>query len=271
MPPDRDQRAQLADLQRDIFARITGLPVGQASCAAEHVVGDGRAGVEERLQVYATMYRLRVAEALESQFPRIARALGPDAFGEAAVAFVAAVPSRNPSLRWIGRGFPDWLAANHADATTLAPLARLEWARADVFDLADQPALTVEALRSLPPNAFADLPLRLIDAHRFVDAGAATLAVWAQLREDGQGDGDASAAQDAGGGTLVWRQDVAVYHRGLTGDERAALESVAAGTTFGRVCERLGDGLTDEEAAARAFAWLSTWALDGLLAARENS
>ncbi|MES1164399.1 MAG: hypothetical protein ABUR63_01475, partial [Verrucomicrobiota bacterium] len=144
-----------------------------------------------------------------------------------------------------------------------------EWARADVFDLADQPVLTVEALRGLPPDDFARLPLRLIDAHRFVDAGAATLGLWTELRDEAQVDALAGALQDAVGGTLVWRQDVAVYHRGVAADERAALDAVAAGTTFGLVCERLAAGLTDEEAAARAFGWLSTWALDGLLAHRD--
>ncbi|MFL5306508.1 MAG: putative DNA-binding domain-containing protein [Polyangia bacterium] len=263
MRPEGDR---LAQLQKDLFARITGLPVGDASRAVARVIGDARAGADERVQVYANMYRLRVAEALESQFPKVARLLGPDAFGDAAVAFVAAVPSRDPSLRWLGRGFPDWLAANRRDQQDLVALARLEWARADVFDLADQPVLTVEALRGLAPDTFADLPLRLIDAHRFVDAGSATLALWSRLREEGQGDARVDAPQDAGGGTLVWRQDVAVYHRGLGADERATLESVAAGTTFGLVCERLAAGRTDEEAATRAFGWLSTWALDGLLA-----
>jgi hypothetical protein len=261
MPPDA-----LARLQADLFARITGLPVGEAARAAERVVADGRGDAEDRLQVYATMYRLRVAEALESQFPRVARDLGPEAFGEAAVAFVADVPSRHPSLRWIGRGFPAWLA-NRGDRADLVPLARLEWARADVFDLADQPVLTVDGLRGLPPEAFAGLPLRLIDAHRFVDAGADALALWARLRDDAAADDREGGAQGAGGGALVWRQDVAVYHRGLDADERAALESMAVGTTFGLVCERLAAGRTDEEAATRAFGWLSTWALDGLLAA----
>ena len=271
MPPDRDQRAQLAESATDIFARITGLPVGQASRAAEHVVGDG--GPARRSACRST--RRCTACGSRRRWSRSSRgSLGPSgltAFGEAAVAFVAAVPSRDPSLRWIGRGFPDWLArrtrgrnrAGTDGAARVGARGRVRPRRPTGADRRSPAVAAAERLRR--PTAAADRRAR------FVDAGAATLAVWAQLREDGQGDGDASAAQDAGGGTLVWRQDVAVYHRGLPSDERAALESVAAGTTFGRVCERLGDGLTDEEAAARAFAWLSTWALDGLLAAQENS
>ena len=229
------------------------------------MVGDARAGAEERVQVYATMYRLRVAEALESQFPRVARALGAGRVRRSGRRFRGR-QSRRAIRRCagLGRGFPDWLAGNRARACrSWSPLARLEWARADVFDLADQPALTVEALRALPPDAFAELPLRLIDAHRFVDAGRADAGAVGRAARGRPGRPGRGRAADGRGGTLVWRQDVAVYHRGLGADERAALESVAAGTTFGLVCERLAAGRTDEEAAARAFGWLSTWALDG--------
>ncbi len=257
MPPE-----DLARLEADLFAAITGLPVGDAGRAAAHVVGDGRGSAERRVQVYAAMYRLRVAEALESQFPRLARLLGPEAFGAAAVAYVAEAPSRHPSLREIGGGFAAWLARDRPRDSRLAWLARLEWARVEVFDRADEDVLTVEALRRLPPERFAALPLRLVGAHRFVDADAAVLDLW---RRSGEGAEDPPAESDASGGALVWRQDVSVYHRGLGAAERGALEALAAGTSFGAVCDRLAAGRSDEEAGAQAFAWLSTWAMDGLL------
>ena len=258
MPPET-----LARLQADLFAAITDLPVGDAARAAGHLVGDARASAERRIQVYANMYRLRIAEALESQFPRLARVMGADVFGATAVAFVAAVPSRHPSLREIGRGFAAWLAADETHAH-LAPLARLEWARADVFDLADEEVMVVDALRALPPERFGELPLRLVEAHRFVDADAATLDLW---RRSGDAPSEKADPIDASGGALVWRQDISVYHRGVSAPERAALEALVAGTTFGAICERLAAGRDDAEAATQAFTWLSTWALDGLLVA----
>jgi hypothetical protein len=244
----------LAAQQAALFARITGLPVGDAARAASLVAGDARASGEERLQVYATMYRLRMTEALESQFPRVAAALGPEDFGRAAAAFVGEVPSRQPSLRDIGRGFPAWVARARPDWPALAGLARLEWARADVFDLADERPLSVEALRARPADRFADLPLRLIGAHRLVDLDAGALALW-----------DASFAGDPSGGALVWRRDVTVYHRPLPAAERAALEAASGGAIFAAICEQLSVGRSDEQAAAQAFSWLSTWAADGLL------
>ncbi|HXJ22644.1 MAG TPA: DNA-binding domain-containing protein [Polyangia bacterium] len=250
MPPD-----ELAGQQAALFARITGLPVGDAARAASFVVGDARGSAERRLQVYATMYRLRMAEALESQFPRVAARLGVEEFGRLSVAFLADFPSRHASLRELGRQLPAWLAAARPDQPALAGLARLEWARDDVFDLADQRPLAVETLRALPPERFAELPLGLIDAHRLLDLDATAFALW----------DEAPAERDARGGALVWRQDVTVYHRALGASERTALDAVARGTRFGTICEQLAIDRSDEEAAAQAFAWLSTWAIDGLL------
>jgi hypothetical protein len=65
---------------------------------------------------------------------------------------------------------------------------------------------------------------------------------------------------------LVWRQGIAVYHRALESSERAALERAARGVPFGLVCDSLSAAGDAETAAARAFAWLSTWLADGLLA-----
>jgi hypothetical protein len=202
------------------------------------IVGDARASAQQRLEVYAHMYRARMIEALESQFPRLAAQLGPDAFADLCAAYVADEPSTHPSLRRVGERLPAWLAAHRPDDTAAAPLARLEWARADVFDAADEPVLTLDQLRAWPANRFAELPLLLIAAHR--------------LTRDAR---------------LVWRQGTTIYHRTVDDAERAALLLVSEGTRFGVVCESLllAPDQNEPDAVARAFTWLSTWVTDGLL------
>ncbi len=64
---------------------------------------------------------------------------------------------------------------------------------------------------------------------------------------------------------LVWRQEIAVYHRAVDPEERAALALVSTGSRFGVLCDALSAAHGDETAAALAFAWLSTWISDGLL------
>ena len=280
MPPDdrdRDREAgsSLAATQAALMSLITGQPArGLPRSAESLVVGDGRADAAGRVHVYAHMYEARLLEALESQFPRLARHLGGKGFAAVALAYTSEQPSRNPSLRFIGQRLPAWLERSHPERPWLADLARLEWARADVFDAADEETLSLEALRVLPPQELAALPLRLIRARRVVLSDHALAAFWTQIgggdpavdiASDGVGEPPAASEGDAGEWLLVWRQETVVYHRAVAADELSELEKVDAGTTFGAVCERLFEILPASEATTRAFTWLSTWASDGLL------
>ena len=92
--------------------------------------------------------------------------------------------------------------------------------------------------------------------------------LWDGLAPDGadlSGVPPASPEADPHATLLVWRQEIAVYHRAVDSEERAALALVSAGSRFGAICDLLSAAHGDEAAAAQAFAWLSTWISDGLL------
>src|SRR5262245_3186856 len=100
-PPALPAPRALVERQAAVLAFITGRDAKSDDGGADaiaFVVGDARAGAEARLAVYAHMYRARIVEALESQFPRLARLLGGEGFAELAAAYVASEPSRHPSL-----------------------------------------------------------------------------------------------------------------------------------------------------------------------------
>ncbi len=269
MRPERAPRPSLAAVQAALLSRITGQELGAPAWDTTSLIqGDARASAEERLAIYSFMYGARFVEALESQFPRLARQIGADAFADLTANYTAARPSRHPSLRELGRALPGWLAAQQPDTPALAALAALEWARADVYDLADEPAMTLEALRAFPPERFGELPLKLIAAHRFVEVERGTEALWDGLAPDaGETPDLLPASPQAGPGAtlLVWRQEIAVYHRAVDPEERAALALMSSGSRFGVICDALSAAHGDETAATRAFAWLSTWISDGLL------
>jgi len=255
----------LAAAQSALLSLITGgTPAMEPG--EQLVAGDDRASAGARIAVYAHMYRARLAEALTSQFPRLARALGPETFGQLAARYAGEHPSRHASLRFLGQHLPGWMAANHDGAPTDVGLARLEWARADVFDLVDEPTLTADAVRAWAPARFAELPVRLVEAHRLVTVPAGTAARWDALTDDG--DGEASgpgAAETAPEALVVWREGAAVYHRLVDADELRALELAARGTAFGPLCEGLLSTHDEESAVTKAYGWLSTWLADGLL------
>jgi hypothetical protein len=269
MRPERAPRPSLASVQAALLSRITGQALGLPALGAASLIrSDARASAEERLAVHAFMYRARLVEALESQFPRLARLMGAEAFADLTADYVAVWPSRHPSLRELGRALPRWLTTERTAAPSLASLASLEWARADLYDLADEPVLTLDAARAFPAERFGELPLTLIAAHRFVEVDRATEALWDALAPDAAALPGASSPSSAAGldaTLLVWRQGIAVYHRAVDSEERAALALVAAGSRFGTICDLLSAAPGDETVAARAFAWLSSWIADGLL------
>ena len=265
-----------------LLAHITTGHGGDAESlpdATALVIGDTRASAARRIHVYQHMYRARIVEALEAQFPRVARWLGAEAFTRLGAAYIADEPSRHPSLRFLGRRFPDWLASRapaEARPDALADLARLEWAREDVFDAVDEPTLTIDVIRASAPDRFGEIPLRLVAAARRVRLARPVAALWDAIGPTARevdpsildAVAEANAARETGGESLlVWRQGITVFHRATDAAESAALDTIAAGTTFGAVCEALSRDSSEEEAAAQAFAWLSTWTADELLVA----
>jgi hypothetical protein len=274
------RQRRLPATQTALLAMITDpAPHPFTPPAGALVVSDARASAEERVQVYAYMYRARIAEALQSQFPRLARLLGGEAFAKLAFAYVTDHPSRHPSLRFLGAELPEWLDSRQRNAS-LSDLARLEWARSDVFDAIDEPLLTVDALRAWPLDQFLRLPVKLVSAHRIVTVDFAIAAWWEQIggaADTGAGDCEHACApldvqvmpaeHAAGESLLVWRQGPAVYHRVLEDGERAVLELAAAGTTFGAICDALPSWRSTDEASVQAFSWLWSWTTAELLVA----
>jgi hypothetical protein len=295
--PAQPRPRLLPSTQTALLAMIADAAPHRFTPAADAlVVSDARASAEERVQVYAYMYRARIAEALESQFPRLARLLGADAFAALAFAYVTDHPSRHPSLRFLGTALPDWLERKHG-SLGLSDLARLEWARSDVFDVIDEPTLTVDALRAWPLDAFMALPVKLVAAHRLVTVDFAISSFWERIGAAPEAVVDASEGASAeepledcstdcrhgetspvdteleapdspaGESLLVWRQGAAVFHRVIADAEREALELAVAGTTFGAICETLPSWRSTDEVSTQAFTWLWSWTTADLLLA----
>jgi hypothetical protein len=228
------------------------------------VVGDAQASAAERIAVYAFMYRARLVEALESQFPRLAKSVGSESFTELAHGYVDEHPSIRPSLRFLGISFADWLSRRRPEQI-LADLAKLEWARADIFDVRDEVAFGVNAIRAWPQDRFAEVPVKLINAHRLLEVGRGTAEYWRRIGDEEPAH-DKDISTPGSEAVLVWRQGVVVYHRTVDDAERAVLDLAAGGTSLGRICE-CADARGDVgDAVGQSFAWIWGWATDQLLA-----
>ncbi|MEO6026146.1 MAG: DNA-binding domain-containing protein [Candidatus Binatia bacterium] len=257
---------RLPDLQRDLFRAIAGsrATVGPPPVLDE-IQGNARLSPAERLAVYARMYRARLVDVLTEDYPRVGALLGAEAFGAAAHAYIDAHPSTQPSLRWFGARFAEFLDQAPLDGAPefLVDLARLEWARLAVFDAPDAPLLEIDALRRIPPDEWTTLRLSLVPAVVTLDAAWPVHEIW-QAVETAL---PSSEIRPSTTHLRVWRQGDQVFQVSMDAAERIALAAVVTGDTFADLCERLASVVSAEEAPATAGSLMLRWLEDGVLAA----
>ena len=250
---------------RDDVARIVaGDPAARAS-VDEMVVGDARLSAVARLDVYASMYFVRIHDVLAEELARTAAAVGGQAFHGLVTDYLQACPPSQPSLREAGARLPAFLAGHAlaAERPWLAELARLERARLEVFDGPDAAPVSLASLRDVPPDSFGALRFRLIPARRLLENRFAISATW--RAEDGSETPPRAQPETL----IVWRRDGTVYHRAADADEARWLSLLAEadGVVFESLCGALADTMSDEAAAARAFELVARWAGEGLIVA----
>lgn len=270
----------LAELQLRFFSALdpASPPIDAALLAAVNATGSLDAA--ERIRIYADMYRARLIDVLREDYPRVAATLGDADFAALACRYLSRHPSTHPSVRHVGRRFADWIAAESTVAPHLADLARLEWARVEVFDAADAEPLRLADLESLPPHEWPALRLRLIPACLVLESAWPIHEIWASADPEA----DANAPADDGAGAdraaeraqqtwtreptviRVWREGFSVSHAAMGPDEQRAFRVLARGEPFAEICAAIEDGLDADTAARQVGAILLRWLEDGLIA-----
>lgn len=271
----------LADTQR-IFWRLISAPEGvRAGLAAvaerEPVLrsglqgwirGDDRLGATERLEVYSNMYFVRLLDCLAEDYPALHSVIGHEKFHRLAADYLAAHPSRHPSLRMLGGALGEFLAT-HPLATEwpyLADLARFEWALLEAFDAADVSPIPQDRLRAAPAEAWPHARLLVTPSLRIVEARAPVQDVWKAATE-----GTEIPSIEARPTVLrVWREELRVFHRAIEAAELAVLRSIERGEDFQTMCEAAAAVVGEEEAGPKVAALLERWLADQLIVGFET-
>jgi hypothetical protein len=251
----------LAQLQREFQDYLLR---GNGAVAAR-VVGTARVPAATRLGIYAGAYRSRLAEALASNYPVLAKLLGEADFGSLAAEYIAAHDSPFFSIRYYGDGLATFLAAreHYAAAPVLSELAQWEWSMSSVFDAADAAPLGVGDLARIAPAHWAQLRFRWHPSMQRLTLWWNVPQLWKALSEDGE------RPEMTLGATatewLLWREQLTSYYRSLAKTEAGVLDAARSGWPFGELCALLCEELGDSEAPAHAAALLRGWITAGLI------
>ncbi len=232
---------------------------------AERIEPGPRDNRAQRLSIYHNAYRLRLTEALGSDFEALAALMGPDAFKQATWAYVEATHSSFRNIRWYGGGFTEFLQSNPpwSEQPWLADLARFEWALTLAFDAADEAHLSFGDFASLPADAWRSLVFQLHPSTQLVALRANAPAM--RKAVDAQTPLPAIEMTETPASWLIWRKALAPHFRSLLEPEAWALQAAANAASFPAICEGLCEWIAPEEAAGAAAGFLRTWVDDQLI------
>jgi hypothetical protein len=251
----------LAELQALLHGRITGMVAGREDEVREEVVARSPLDALERVEIYAGMYLHRLVDAIAEDVPHTSRVLGHDAFVELVRAYLHEHPSHSPDIGQAGRHFGAWLRTYSGIRADLPDLALLEQARSEVRTALDAPVAGAEELQSLNPDALPEARFHFSPSLRVLRLQHDVRKLWDAL------DADAGEVPDPvpGPTTLaVWRQELKVFHTGLSEPEARALVVAREGGTLEDVCATFAG---EQDPAHAAFKTVLSWFADGWVAA----
>ncbi len=229
------------------------------------VVGDEIAPAARRLQVYYDAYRLRLQDVLRNDFSGLAALLTAAEWQALCAEYLAAHPSTQTSVRWLGKNLGNFLRATRpwSEQPYLAEMAAFEWAWGRAFDGADSSSLPARELAAVAPETWGDMSLALhpslqrLDLHWNVPAvfsahtHAQVLPAW--------------FSQEQSRPWLLWRQNLTVYWRSLDAAEAHALQSAMRSHNMASLCEGLCAWYPADKVPAQAVQFLQRWFTDGLV------
>jgi hypothetical protein len=231
------------------------------------VATDGAAGSLLRgdapgLRVYRHAYVARLVAALRDNCGCLPRVMGDEAFDELATAYVAAHPSRHPSIRWFGHRLAAFMQRHGhlVPHPALVDLARMEWALRAAFDAADAAPLDAASLAALPPADWPGLVFEVLPSVQALAMQWAVEPVWRAFQHAAPGEDPQLPEPQAQAHTLlVWRAGFENRWRVVDGVEAQLLHAMVAGRDFAALCDIA-------QTAERAVAALHAWLADGLVA-----
>lgn len=245
----------LADIQDALQRAILGTPDQAATLIAAPPTGNA----DSRLAVYTTGYRLRLAEFLSNDYPKLLAYLGDVRFRRMAEAYIRAHPSQHPNARWYARALPDHLQQDTAFRRhpEVAELALLERALNDAFDGPDSPACTLADLARFDASEVAGVSFTLAPSLSLLKVTTNVTGIWASLKC-----GETPPAPevlDVPAEILAWRQAGSSRFRILGAEESMAVACVRDGMAFGHLCEMMAAFDDPDGAALRAAGYLRGW------------
>jgi len=244
---------QLRELQQSFMKHLQGEP----SEVAKRIQSTADATAQRRLDIYAIGYRLRLKEAITSDFDCLHGYLGDELFDQLMESYIDQYPSQHPSLRYYSQYLVELLSTQppFADYPEIVEIAKIEQTFNHSFDAADCTTLSTEDLGKIAVNTWPTLKIKFHDSVKLLPCKHNSFPIWKALTAE---DNPPDLEQD-NTTWVIWRKDLISRYRALDDAERYALTCVIEGGDFSELCEGLLDHFDEEQTPAQAVSYLQTW------------
>lgn len=193
--------------------------------------------MERRLEIYETAYIERLIEALSADFSALRRALGHEEFRGLTFDYLAAYPSRSPTVAEVGKSLPAFCSEHHriAQFPWLADLALLEWSTMECFHADRMPPLDPRVFSTVAADAWPAARFTLEPSVRLMMARWPVLSLWEQREETSPVKLPKQARDES---LIVYRHQGWPAVRECPSEALDCLKALARGESVAELCER---------------------------------
>ena len=250
----------LSTLQHEFMHHL----LDKDSTIAKNVTEQGNVPVTTRLGIYANAYKVRLKGSIENDHEVLGIYLGDEMFDLMTAGYIASKPSHYTSLRDFCQHLPEYLRTTKPFSNTpvIAEIADFERLLLIAFDAGNAKRASIKDLTSLPQEQWPDLKLCFHPSMQIYETQWNSVPSWQALKAEKI----PPQQEKLNAQWLIWRnRDRITEFRSLAKDENAMLSGFLRGNNFAQICELLLEYHAEEEVAASAINYLTSWLKIGIV------
>jgi hypothetical protein len=134
--------------------------------------------LKERFKIYSNNVFSSLKNVIKDDFPYCQQILGEEKFNKASFEFVRNFPPTSGCLLEYGQKFPGFLEVYFPDIPYIKDVAKLEWAKKEIYYKANSISLDPATLTFLAPEMYESLTFEFPEATCFLKSAFSIRDIW---------------------------------------------------------------------------------------------
>jgi len=250
---------ELKQLQQSFYSHLTKLP----SNIVNYIESTSGLSAEQRLSIYTSGYRLRLKEAISTDFNCLYSYLGDEMFDNLMDLYIDTYNSNHPSLRYYSQHMTELLKKNEpfSNYSELLEIAQIEEAFNDSFDAKNCEPISEDKILQITQQDWPNIQIYYHSSLNLLNLETNAFDIWKSLSEELT----PPKAQLQPCFWVIWRKGLISKYRSISEAEAQTIKSFQNGADFNSICEGLTDYYDLELTAAKAIEFLQGWINDKMV------